>query len=112
FKAGINGGEITVAEVGDIKREIAYHGDVINTASRIQGQCNVYHKRLLISGDFLARIPNLGIYETEFLGEIPLRGKKSKVDIFSVEEPQSAEDQHLSQKKEMKRATREILTRS
>lgn len=29
FKAGIHGGEITVAEVGDIKREIAFHGDVI-----------------------------------------------------------------------------------
>jgi len=86
FKAGINGGEITVAEVGDIKREIAYHGDVINTASRIQGQCNVYHKRLLVSGDFLTRIQNLKGYKKEYLGEISLRGKKSKIEIFSIEE--------------------------
>ena len=38
FKAGVNGGDIKVAEVGDIKREIAYHGDVINTAVRIHEQ--------------------------------------------------------------------------
>jgi len=49
FKAGANGGTVTVAEVGNIKREIAYHGDVINTASRIQEVCNKYQKRFLVS---------------------------------------------------------------
>ena len=49
FKAGANIGYITVAEVGDFKREIAYHGDTINTASRIQSVCNTYGKSFLIS---------------------------------------------------------------
>ena len=48
FKAGMNCGHVTVAEVGAIVREIAYHGDIIDTASRIQHQCNKYGKRLLI----------------------------------------------------------------
>jgi len=34
-----------VAEVGEIKTEIAYHGDTINTAARIQEQCNVLKQR-------------------------------------------------------------------
>lgn len=110
FKAGINGGEITVAEVGDIKREIAYHGDVINTASRIQGQCNIYHKKLLISGDFLDRLQNLEGYRTEYLGEIPLRGKKSKVDIFSIEEAQETTAQDRLQPLEKKQEEKKILT--
>jgi adenylate cyclase len=32
-----------------IKKEIAYHSDVLNTAARIQGQCNPMGKTLLIS---------------------------------------------------------------
>jgi adenylate cyclase len=44
FKAGLNSGKVMVAEVGVLKKEIAYHGDVLNTASRIQMECNVYQK--------------------------------------------------------------------
>jgi adenylate cyclase len=33
FKAGLNLGAVTVAEVGEIKKELAYHGDVLNTAA-------------------------------------------------------------------------------
>ena len=56
FKAGVNIGIATVTEVGDIKREIAYHGDVLNTAARIQGVCNQYGKKLLISEHLAERI--------------------------------------------------------
>ena len=49
FKAGMNSGVVTVAEVGEIKREIAFHGDVLNTAARIQAKCNELERRLLIS---------------------------------------------------------------
>ena len=43
FKAGCHAGEVTAAEIGIIKRDIAYHGDVINTSSRVQGMCS-YNK--------------------------------------------------------------------
>lgn len=35
----MNAGIVTVAEVAKYKKEIAYHGDTINTAARIQGKC-------------------------------------------------------------------------
>ncbi|MEM6686548.1 MAG: adenylate/guanylate cyclase domain-containing protein, partial [Bacteroidota bacterium] len=53
FKAGIHGGALMVTEVGSIKKEIAYHGDVINTTARIQSQCNVYKSSVLISESLL-----------------------------------------------------------
>ena len=37
FKGGISIGKVMTAEVGVIKRDIAYHSDVLNTAARIQG---------------------------------------------------------------------------
>ena len=43
FKAGVNAGVVTVAEIGSIKREIAYHGDVVNTASRLRSACNEFN---------------------------------------------------------------------
>ncbi|MEP2024144.1 adenylate/guanylate cyclase domain-containing protein, partial [Reichenbachiella sp.] len=42
FKAGLNEGVVTVTEVGKYKKEIAYHGDTINTTARIQEKCNDY----------------------------------------------------------------------
>jgi len=38
---------ITAVEVGEIKREIAYHGDTINTAARTQRMCNQFCKDFL-----------------------------------------------------------------
>jgi adenylate cyclase len=86
FKAGIHGGFVTVAEVGDIKREIAYHGDVINTASRIQSKCNELQKSLLISSEIKKNLPE-NTFRIENMGEVNLRGKKEPVDICAIEVP-------------------------
>ena len=84
FKAGANIGNITVAEVGDFKREIAYHGDTINTASRIQSVCNTYGKSFLISEDLKNEIDK-NIF-TSFVSTIKLKGKEKEINLYSVEE--------------------------
>jgi adenylate cyclase len=33
-------GKVTAVEVGEIKRDIAYHGDTLNITARIQSICN------------------------------------------------------------------------
>ena len=86
FKAGLHGGTVTAAEIGNIKREIAYHGDVLNTASRLQSICNQYHERLLISGDLLNRIGDLNGYISRALGAVQLKGKQSKIEVFAITE--------------------------
>ena len=84
FKAGMNGGIVTVAEVGEMKREIAFHGDTINTAARIQKVCNETNKRLLITS-FLAEKLNPDNYlETERIGSFSLKGKMHEVDLVSI----------------------------
>ena len=84
FKAGLHMGKVTAVEVGDIKRDIAYHGDTVNTAARIQSVCNEYNKNFLTS---LYIWENTGIenyYKTESLGMIKLKGKSKPVEIASV----------------------------
>ncbi|MEO9966761.1 MAG: adenylate/guanylate cyclase domain-containing protein [Reichenbachiella sp.] len=83
FKAGLNEGVVTVTEVGKYKKEIAYHGDTINTAARIQSKCNEYKKELLISENLYKRL------KTEKFGfekqdELILKGKQQKVTIYAV----------------------------
>jgi adenylate cyclase len=85
FKAGVNVGKVTVAEVGDVKRDIAYLSDVLNTAARIQGQCNVYGKDFLISKSLRDILPGDSKYNYVTLGFIQLKGKQEEVEIFSVE---------------------------
>lgn len=85
FKAGMNCGSVTVAEVGEIKKEIAYHGDVLNTASRIQELCNTYDKPVLISHNMHSKMPKEAMFRRELIGEIILKGKQTPVNVFSLE---------------------------
>jgi len=86
FKAGMDMGEVTVSEIGEIKREIAYHGDVINTAARIEKQCSKMNKKLLISeyiADTLDRLETAG-FEKKFEGDVKLAGKEHILRLYSI----------------------------
>lgn len=49
FKCAIHSGEVTESELGYKSPQKAYHGDVLNMASRILGLCHHYQTSLLIS---------------------------------------------------------------
>jgi len=85
FKAGLHMGKVIAVEIGEIKRDIAYHGDTLNTAARIQSVCNEYNKSFLISEYLLEKIGLNHSFKTEPLGMIQLRGKTTKVGIASVD---------------------------
>jgi adenylate cyclase len=83
FKAGLHIGEATVGEIGVIKKDIVYSGDVLNTTSRIQGECN-NNVNILLSSDLLERMQLNGEYQQTALGEILLKGKKEKVALYTI----------------------------
>jgi adenylate cyclase len=83
FKAGLNAGIVTVAEVGKFKKEIAYHGDTINTAARIQGKCNELKQELLISENLKNGLSTTG-FDFDELGRIELKGKESQILLYAV----------------------------
>lgn len=82
FKAGAHMGEATIAQVGNIvKTSIDYLGDVMNTCSRIEGECNSYGRDFLISEDLANALGSKDTYE--FIGEIVPRGKTNSIKLFS-----------------------------
>jgi adenylate cyclase len=91
FTASINSGKIMIAEVGTFKSEIAFHGDVLNTAARIQKQCKSYNRRLLVTKNFAEKFREVSFgYQIEWLALDRLLGKQNPVDIYAIE-PQKGE---------------------
>ncbi|WP_339812374.1 adenylate/guanylate cyclase domain-containing protein, partial [Zunongwangia profunda] len=86
FKAGAHQGLVTAVEVGDIKREIAYHGDTLNVASRIEGLCKTYDKLILISGKVNENPKIAQNFIVKPLGPQKLEGREMSVEVFCVAE--------------------------
>lgn len=85
FKAGIHLGEVSTGEVGALKKEIVYTGDVLNTTARIQGMCKEYKTDLVISEDLKNGLPdNQGLMYRK-LGSAILRGKTRELDLYAAE---------------------------
>ena len=89
FKAGLNSGLVTVTEIGKYKKEIAYHGDPINTAARIQGKCNELNQELLISENLKNKLTDSS-YAFNKLGSVDLKGKKKQVALYAVHKTNSS----------------------
>lgn len=85
FKAGYHVGKIIVGEIGDYKRDIVFHGDTINTASRIQMECNHYNRRLLLSSTLLNQLDLKDKYISEYITKIILRGKQEELELYSLD---------------------------
>lgn len=85
FKAGAHTGTVTTVEIGEVKRDIAYHGDTLNTASRIQSVCNDYNKSFLVSKVLLNKVGLHPIMQIQELGMIQLKGKTNSVELVSVD---------------------------
>ncbi len=85
FKAGLHTGKVIAGEMGDIKKDIVYHGDTVNTTARIEAECNKYGKKVLASKDLIDKLNFDNEYKTESMGSIKLRGKEKGLELFSVE---------------------------
>ncbi|MDT0606855.1 adenylate/guanylate cyclase domain-containing protein [Croceitalea rosinachiae] len=84
FKAGIHLGKVTTGEIGNIKKDIVFTGDVLNTTARIQGLCNEYKVELLLSKDLIKALDPKSSYSVFELGETQLRGRDEKITLYSI----------------------------
>ncbi len=85
FKAGLHYGFVMVGEIGIVKRDIAYSGDVLNTTARIQSKCNELGVKILISKSLLDKLGSLpNPYKSVAVGEIQLRGKQHAIMLYTI----------------------------
>lgn len=84
FKTGFHYGQVTTGEIGALKKEIIFTGDVLNSAARIQGLCNQYDVDIIISDDLIESLNLNTDYNIKSLGKNELRGKEENKELFTI----------------------------
>ncbi len=85
FKAGFHIGAVTTGEIGIIKKDIIYTGDVLNTTARIQAECNNYNTRTLISQDLVDQLSADDSFSFAKVAKLMLRGKKERTQLYHIQ---------------------------
>lgn len=83
FRVGIHVGDVTVGEIGVIKKDIAMSGDTMNTTARIRTACSDLKKKFVVSRDFIEKSA-LQDFQSESLGMIELKGKRKEIELFQL----------------------------
>ena len=83
FRVGIHLGDVTVGEIGVIKKDLAMTGDTMNTTARIRSASNELNHNFIVSKQFMENI-DLEEWQTENLGPVDLKGKNNEIELFSL----------------------------
>jgi len=84
LRAALHAGPVISGEIGESKRDIVFHGDVMNTAARLEQATRDLDRRFLVSSDALSRLAATERYALEPLGPQALRGRAAPVDVYAV----------------------------
>ena len=84
FKAGIHFGKVTTGEIGAMRKEIVYTGDVLNATARIIDLCNNHEVNILFSSDMISQIGDQTDYQFISKGINQLRGKNEQMELFTL----------------------------
>ncbi|MCP4005216.1 MAG: adenylate/guanylate cyclase domain-containing protein [bacterium] len=86
FRAGVHGGTTIAGELGDIKREIVFVGDILNTAARLEEYAKTHALPLVVSGAVIGWSDLPRSMVLEHLGAFQPRGKSESIEIFRVDD--------------------------
>ena len=83
FRVGLHIGEVTIGEIGVIKKDLAMSGDTKNTTARIRIACTELNQKFIMSKDFMDN-SDLTEWQGESLGIVDLKGKANGIELFSL----------------------------
>lgn len=84
FRGAINAGPVVTGEIGDIKQEIVFLGDTVNTAARILAKASERKCELLISDAAQNLLQRPQYLTATSQGRQELRGRQQQVELFSI----------------------------
>ena len=85
FRAALHGGEVVSGEMGFLKKEIAYMGDVLNTTARIVEACRKLERPFLCSATVLPLLGDISGVSLRSVGRARLRGRAEPIFLFVPE---------------------------
>ena len=84
FWAALHLGPVVTGEIGTIKHEIAFLGDTLNTASRIQEAGKELRRQIVASAAVISALDLPNEIASESRGPIELRGVDHTVELFHL----------------------------
>jgi adenylate cyclase len=85
LRAALHLGEVIAGEVGQVRRAIVFHGDVMNTTGRLEQATREVGCFFIASTDALASVGAPPEIRTRDLGMLTLRGRVEPIHAFCVE---------------------------
>jgi adenylate cyclase len=84
INASLHRGNLVHGEMGYVKSNIVYSGDVMNTTSRVLDACHDQQKEILVTGDLLSEIHLPSLYQSLYCGKYVPRGRTGTLDIYTI----------------------------
>jgi adenylate cyclase len=85
LRAALHLGDVIAGEIGEQRRAIVYHGDVMNTASRLEQATREAGVRFIASDDALNALARQDGFEYRDLGQLALRGRKQAIRAWAID---------------------------
>ncbi len=83
FKTAVSSGMVTATLVGDKSKNVAYHGDVLNTTARLLGLCKSYKQDILFTQFDLKRLTKPLLFKPQHIDTLKLRGKSNNTKVYA-----------------------------
>jgi adenylate cyclase len=84
LRGGLHGGMVTAGELGDLRQQIVFVGDILNTAARLEEYAKRSGLDLVVSGTMLSRLRLPPDLRADPCGELELRGKEARVAAYRL----------------------------
>jgi len=84
LRAALHFGEVIAGEVGNQRRAIVFHGDVMNTASRLEQATRDVGLRFIVSRAACDALGPLPALELTDIGALALRGRAAPVHAYGI----------------------------
>jgi adenylate cyclase len=75
---------VTAGELGDLRQQIVFVGDILNTAARLEEYAKRTGLDLVTSGALLERLELPAGVQATRCGELELRGKEERVAAYGL----------------------------
>jgi len=84
LRAALHEGEVIAGEVGEMRRAIVFHGDVMNTTGRLEQATREIDCHFIASANAIDALGSPRGWQAHDLGELRLRGRVEPIRAFCV----------------------------
>jgi adenylate cyclase len=84
IRGSLHFGPVIIGEIGDVKRAIAFNGDVMNTAARLEELSRNVDGGFIASRAAMERFASAPPFAIRDLGRLPIRGRADGIDVVGI----------------------------